>query len=91
MLARANLDRTRALLAEHAVAEAEYDTALAAHGQAMSAIAGLGAAIAKKTVRAPFTGRLLIRSSQTSPCRSSRSPSSKPELPCASRPMPTLE
>jgi membrane fusion protein (multidrug efflux system) len=61
VLAKANLDRTHALLAEHAVAEAEYDTALAAHSQAMSAVAELRAVIAKKTVRAPFTGRLGLR------------------------------
>ena len=61
VLARANLERARALLAENAVAQVEYDTALAAHSEATSAVAQLRATIAKKTVRAPFAGRLGIR------------------------------
>jgi membrane fusion protein (multidrug efflux system) len=61
VLARANLERARALLAENAVAQVEYDTALAAHSEAASAVAQLRAVIAKKTVRAPFAGRLGIR------------------------------
>jgi membrane fusion protein (multidrug efflux system) len=61
VLAKANLDRARALLADHAVAQAEYDTALATHSQASSAVAQLRAAIDKKTVRAPFAGSLGIR------------------------------
>lgn len=61
VLARANFDRASALVAEHAVARAEYDTAEATLSQAKAAVAQLKAVIAKKTVRAPFTGRLGIR------------------------------
>lgn len=61
VLARANLDRAKALLAEHAVAQAEYDAALADHSQSVAAVAQLKAAIAKKNIRAPFAGRLGIR------------------------------
>jgi membrane fusion protein (multidrug efflux system) len=61
VLARTNLERARALLAENAVAQAEYDSALARHSEAASFVGQLRAAIAKKTVRAPFTGRLGIR------------------------------
>jgi membrane fusion protein (multidrug efflux system) len=61
VLAKATLDRTRALLAENAVAQAEYDAAVAAHSQAVATVAQLQATIAKKTVRAPFSGRLGIR------------------------------
>jgi len=61
VLTRANLERARALLAEHAVAEAEYDAALADHSLAVATVAQLKAAIAKKTIRAPFAGRLGIR------------------------------
>lgn len=61
VLARAELDRARVLLVEHAVSQAEYDTALATHSQAEANVAQLRAAIAKKTLRAPFTGKLGIR------------------------------
>ena len=61
VLTQATLERDRALLAEHAVAQAEYDSALAAHSQAMADVAQLRTVIAKKTVRAPFTGKLGIR------------------------------
>ncbi|TLM61163.1 MAG: efflux RND transporter periplasmic adaptor subunit [Deltaproteobacteria bacterium] len=61
VLARANFERARALLAEHAVARAEFDTAQATLSQAEATVAQLKAAIARKTVRAPFAGRLGIR------------------------------
>lgn len=61
VLARANLDRARGLLAEKAVSQSEYDTALADHSLAMARVGQLKAAIAKKTVRAPFSGKLGIR------------------------------
>lgn len=61
VLAKANFERTRALLVEHAVSQAEFDTAQANYRQAEAAVAQLKAAIAKKTVRAPFAGRLGIR------------------------------
>ena len=61
LLAKANLDRARALLAGNAVSQAAYDTALADYSLAVAAVEQLKATIAKKTVRAPFSGRLGIR------------------------------
>ncbi len=61
VLTKANLDRAHALLAGNAVAKAEYDTALADYSLAVAAVEQLKATIAKKTVRAPFSGRLGIR------------------------------
>jgi len=61
VLAKANLDRARFLLAEDAGSQLDYDTALASHSQAVAEVEQLKAAIAKKTVRAPFTGKLGIR------------------------------
>jgi len=60
-LAETNLARARELLADEAVSQAEYDTALAGHSQALAQVENLRATIAKKTVRAPFAGRLGIR------------------------------
>lgn len=61
LLARTNLDRARSLLAEDAGSQADYDTALADLSLAVAEVEQLKAAIAKKTIRAPFTGRLGIR------------------------------
>lgn len=60
-LAAANFERARALVAEKAVAQADFDAALASHRLAAAEVEHLKAAIAKKTVRAPFAGRLGIR------------------------------
>jgi len=61
VLARANLARAAALVKDQAIAQAEYDSALATHSEAVAEVARLRAVIAKKTVRAPFAGRLGIR------------------------------
>jgi membrane fusion protein (multidrug efflux system) len=61
VLAKANLDRTRSLLADNAGSQIDYDTALANHSLAVAEVEQLKAAIAKKTIRAPFAGRLGIR------------------------------
>lgn len=61
VLARANLERARSLLAENAGSQADYDTALADYSLAVANVEQLKAAIAKKTVRAPFAGTLGIR------------------------------
>jgi len=61
VLARANLDRTRSLLAADAGSQLDYDTALANHGLAVAEIEQLKAAITKKSIRAPFAGKLGIR------------------------------
>jgi membrane fusion protein (multidrug efflux system) len=60
-LAKADLERARRLLAENAVAQADFDAAQAQHSQAVAEVESLRAAIAKKTVRAPFAGTLGIR------------------------------
>jgi membrane fusion protein (multidrug efflux system) len=60
-LAKINLDRARSLRAGEANAPADLDTNVARAKQANAAVAGLQATIAKKTIRAPFDGRVAIR------------------------------
>lgn len=60
-LARINLERYRGLLAKDSIAPATYDTAEAEYKQALAQADTIRAAIAKKSVRAPFAGRLGVR------------------------------
>lgn len=60
-LAKANLERFTRLLAEKIISKAEYDAAVAGESQARAQAANLRAIIAKKTIKAPFSGRLGIR------------------------------
>ena len=60
-LARLNTERARKLRAENAVSAADLDTAEATLKQAQANADATRAAIAKKTIRAPFAGRLGIR------------------------------
>jgi membrane fusion protein (multidrug efflux system) len=60
-LARVNLERTRTLRRSEANAQADLDAAEAKSKQADATVANLQATIAKKTVRAPFDGRIAIR------------------------------
>jgi membrane fusion protein, multidrug efflux system len=60
-LARTNLERARALRRGGANAQADLDTAEARSQEADAAVANLRTTIAKKTVRAPFDGRISIR------------------------------
>jgi membrane fusion protein, multidrug efflux system len=60
-LARINLERMVALAAKGLIAQADYDTAQSALEQAEAQADQIRAAIAKKTIRAPFAGRLGIR------------------------------
>jgi len=60
-LAKTTLERTRKLLAEKTVSQSQYDTADAQFKQAVAQFDTIRAAIAKKTIRAPFNGRLGIR------------------------------
>jgi membrane fusion protein (multidrug efflux system) len=60
-LARLNLQRTRRLRQGEASAQADLDAAEARAKQAGATVANLQATIAKKTVRAPFDGRISIR------------------------------
>jgi membrane fusion protein, multidrug efflux system len=60
-LAKLNLDRVRSLRRQESGTQAELDAAEARAKQADAAVAALRATIAKKTIRAPFDGRISIR------------------------------
>jgi len=60
-LARSELDRADQMLAGQIVSQSDHDKAAAAYDQAQALVNNLRAVIAKKTIRAPFTGRLGIR------------------------------
>ncbi|KPK15915.1 MAG: RND transporter [Myxococcales bacterium SG8_38] len=60
-LASLDLQRMKKLRAAGAGSEADLDAAAARAAQAAAAVANVKAVIAKKTVRAPFSGRLGIR------------------------------
>jgi membrane fusion protein (multidrug efflux system) len=59
-LARANLDRANQLLAKGIIARADLDNAVAAAEQAQAQVDNMESIIAKKTIRAPFSGHLGI-------------------------------
>lgn len=60
-LNRINLERAKDLWARQAIAKSDFDAAEAAAVQALAAVSALEAQIAKKQVRAPFDGRVGIR------------------------------
>jgi membrane fusion protein (multidrug efflux system) len=60
-LSRANRERYEQLFAKRLVAQVERDSAVASAELALAQADTIRAAIAKKTVRAPFSGRLGIR------------------------------
>ncbi len=60
-LARLNLDRVRNLAREHIVAPAEYDRSEAEYKSGDASVGEIRATIARKTIRAPFSGVLGIR------------------------------
>ncbi len=60
-LARINLDRARSLRQAGSNTPADLDAAEARAKQAEATVASLQATIAKKTIRAPFDGRVAIR------------------------------
>lgn len=60
-LAKINLERSRNLLGEKTISQSEFDTSDAQFRQATAAANNIRALIAKKTIRAPFTGRLGLR------------------------------
>ncbi len=60
-LARANLDRARDLRTKNMVSAADFDAAEAQAKQTIAQMDNLRAVLAKKTIRAPFVGRLGIR------------------------------
>jgi len=60
-LAKLTLERTRKLLKEKTVSQSQYDNADAQYKQASAQLDTIRSAISKKTIRAPFSGRLGIR------------------------------
>jgi membrane fusion protein (multidrug efflux system) len=60
-LARTVLTRDAEMLADRIISESDYDAAVAAYEQAMALANGIRTTIGKKTIRAPFSGRLGIR------------------------------
>ena len=60
-LAQLNLERSRQLLSGQVIAQAEYDRLAAEAKQADARVGEIRAVIARKTIRAPFTGALGIR------------------------------
>jgi membrane fusion protein (multidrug efflux system) len=60
-LSKITLDRTRKLLAIGTASQSQYDNADAQYKQDMAQVDNIRATIAKKTIRAPFAGRLGIR------------------------------
>ncbi|MEW6441012.1 MAG: efflux RND transporter periplasmic adaptor subunit [bacterium] len=60
-LARISLERARKLRLSGNITSADLDAAEARAKQAEASVAGLKATIAKKTIRAPFAGRISIR------------------------------
>jgi membrane fusion protein (multidrug efflux system) len=60
-LARLSLERARRLREGEANAQADLDAARARAAQSEATVANLKAVIAKKTIRAPFEGRIAIR------------------------------
>jgi len=60
-LARLTLDRTRELLADKNASKAEFDSANARYKQTTAEADNVRAIIDKKTIRAPFAGRLGLR------------------------------
>ncbi len=60
-LARTVVARDSEMFASRIISQADYDAAVAAREQAVAQANGIRAAIAKKTIRAPFAGRLGIR------------------------------
>jgi membrane fusion protein (multidrug efflux system) len=60
-LAKIHLNRIAEVLADKSVSQSEYDTAEAAYKEAVAQVDTIKATIDKKTIRAPFAGRLGIR------------------------------
>ncbi|MCG7899677.1 MAG: efflux RND transporter periplasmic adaptor subunit [Candidatus Thiodiazotropha weberae] len=60
-LARINLDRNRGLRANKTVSQSDLDTSEATYKQATAQVENVKATIAKKTLRAPFSGQLGLR------------------------------
>ena len=60
-LAKLQADRALSLSKQQTISEAEYDAAAAQYSQSLADVAAIEANIAKRTIRAPFDGRVGIR------------------------------
>ena len=60
-LARINRDRAEKEFADQIISQYEHDTAVADYSQALAEADSIRATIGKKTLRAPFSGRLGVR------------------------------
>jgi membrane fusion protein (multidrug efflux system) len=60
-LDRANFERAKMLLEQKVIAQADYDAAASSYDQSKAAFINTQATIARKTIRAPFSGVLGIR------------------------------
>ncbi|HEX7027489.1 MAG TPA: efflux RND transporter periplasmic adaptor subunit [Gammaproteobacteria bacterium] len=60
-LTKTNLDRSRDLLSQRLISQSEYDAAEAQYQAAIAEVESIKTLIEKKTIRAPFSGRLGIR------------------------------
>ena len=60
-LTKVNLERSRDLLAKETISQQQFDTDDANSKQALAQAANVQSVIGKKTIRAPFSGRLGIR------------------------------
>jgi membrane fusion protein (multidrug efflux system) len=60
-LAKLNLDRQQGLLQKRVSSQSDYDSASAEYKQSEAAVAEIKATIARKMIRAPFSGTLGIR------------------------------
>jgi membrane fusion protein, multidrug efflux system len=60
-LAKLNFDRMQGLLNDRVISQAEFDRAVAEQRQSDARVAEIRAAIARKTIRAPFSGLLGMR------------------------------
>lgn len=60
-LAKVNADRARDLIAKATISQSDFDASVATYKQTIAAADQIRATIAKKTIRAPFTGRLGLR------------------------------
>ncbi len=60
-LAKSNLERAKSLIDQKAISQSEFDQISALYKQADAQVLGYLAAIGRKTIRAPFSGRTGIR------------------------------
>jgi membrane fusion protein (multidrug efflux system) len=60
-LSRAELERRKALIKRRTISQSDFDKAEAQFKQALAEVDNIRAVIEKKTIRAPFSGRLGIR------------------------------